>query len=289
MDKGELLVGSNFSSQFIDWGHGALGPEEEPHEGTLDSYIGDLNINYGLTEKWNLGMNMVIGKRTMHFPQLDSPHHRDESRSGIGDLSIDLRYLSSNISFGPGTRLFFGGGIIIPSNNTLKSDPFEAGREIPPLDHTHFDMSEGAFKLVGEIQYFKRDTLPIVKGGILKYSSALTENDYSFMPGYQLDAVAMFYWQTKQIFKGIPQFSLIGQKRGVDYWDGDVVPNSGGFILQGAAGLMWILDSHHFTVSFRKPIYQKLNMVQEESSIENHADMWGFSFSYRTVLSFGDK
>ena len=142
---------------------------------------------------------------------------------------------------------------------------------------------------MGEIQYFKRDTLPIVKGGILKYSSALTENDYSFMPGYQLDAVAMFYWQTKQIFKGIPQFSLIGQKKGVDYWDGDVVPNSGGFILQGAAGLMWILDSHHFTVSFRKPIYQKLNMVQEESSIENHANMWGFSFSYRTVLSFGDK
>ena len=30
-------------------------------------------------------------------------------------------------------------------------------------------------------------------------------------------------------------------------------------------------------------------MVQEESSIENHADMWGFSFSYRTVLTLGDE
>ena len=131
--------------------------------------------------------------------------------------------------------------------------------------------------------------LPIVMGGILRYSSALTENDYSFIPGYQLDAVAMSYWQTKQIFKGIPQFSLIGQKKGVDHWEGDVAPNSGGFILQGAAGLMWNLGQQHFTLSVRVPLYQALNMVNEGSPVDNDADMWGFSVSYRTVLTLGDK
>ena len=286
MDKGELLIGSNFSSQFINWGHGPL-PDDTTgaHDGNLNSNIGDFSLNYGLSENWNIETTMSFGIREMDYFGRKTDHHRDESKTGLGDIGLTLRYISSNISFGPGTRLFFGGGVIIQSNNTVKKNPFK----IPIKEHTHFDISEGAFKLVGEIQYFKRDTLPIVMGGILKYSSALTENDYSFIPGYQLDAVAMFYWQTKQIFKGIPQFSLIGQKRGVDYWDGDVAPNSGGFILQGTAGLMWILDSHHFTVSFRKPIYQKLNMVQEESSIENHADMWGFSLSYRTVLSFGSE
>ena len=286
MDKGELLIGSNFSSQFINWGHGPL-PDDTTgaHDGNLNSNIGDFSLNYGLSENWNIETTMSFGIRGMDYFGRKTDHHRDESKTGLGDIGLTLRYISSNISFGPGTRLFFGGGVIIPSNNTVKKNPFK----IPIKEHTHFDISEGAFKLVGEIQYFKRDTLPIVMGGILRYSSALTENDYSFIPGYQLDAVAMFYWQTKQIFKGIPQFSLIGQKRGVDYWDGVSTPNSGGFILQGTAGLMWILDSHHFTVSFRKPIYQKLNMVQEESSIENHADMWGFSFSYRTVLSFGDE
>ena len=286
MDKGELLIGSNFSSQFINWGHGPL-PDDTTgaHDGNLNSNIGDFSLNYGLSENWNIETTMSFGIREMDYFGRKTDHHRDESKTGLGDIGLTLRYISSNISFGPGTRLFFGGGVIIPSNNTVKKNPFK----IPIKEHTHFDISEGAFKLVGEIQYFKRDTLPIVMGGILKYSSALTENDYSFMPGYQLDAVAMFYWQTKQIFKGIPQFSLIGQKRGVDYWDGVSAPNSGGFILQGTAGLMWVLDSHHFTVSFRKPIYQKLNMVQEESSTENHADMWGFSFSYRTVLSFGDE
>ena len=286
MDKGELLIGSNFSSQFINWGHGPL-PDDTTgaHDGNLNSNIGDFSLNYGLSENWNIETTMSFGIREMDYFGRKTDHHRDESKTGLGDIGLTLRYISSNISFGPGTRLFFGGGVIIPSNNTVKKNPFK----IPIKEHTHFDISEGAFKLVGEIQYFKRDTLPIVKGGILKYSSALTENNYSFMPGYQLDAVAMFYWQTKQIFKGIPQFSLIGQKRGVDHWEGDVTPNSGGLLVIGAAGLMCNLDPHHFTFSFRMPIYQKLNMVQEESSIKNHADMWGFSFSYRTVLTLGDK
>ena len=286
MDKGELLIGSNFSTQYIDWRHGAL-DWTGAHEGTLDSYIGDVNINYGLTEKWNVETNMIIGKRTMHFPQEENIHHRDEYRSGIGDISINLRYVSSNISFGPGTRLFFGGGVIIPSNNTLKKDPFEAGRDT--LDHTHFDMSEGAFKVSGEVQYFKRDTTKIFGGGILKYSFAPKQNNYSFLPGYQIDGIAIFYWQTKQIFKGIPQIALISQKRGVNYWNGKSAPNSGGLIINGSMGLMWNLGQQHFTLSVRVPLYQALNMVNEGSSVDNHADMWGFSVSYRTVLTLGDK
>ena len=204
-----------------------------PHAGTLDSYLSDININYGLTDRWNLGMNMIIGKRTMHFPQEANIHHRDESRLGIGDLGINLRHISSNISFGPGTRLFFG-------------------------------------------------------GGILKFTFAPKQNKYSFLSGYQIDGIAIFYWQTKQIFKGIPQFALIGQKRGVDYWNGVSAPNSGGFVINGSAGLMWNLGQQHITLSVRVPLYKALNMVNEGSSVDNHADMWGFSVSYRTVLSFGD-
>ena len=150
-------------------------------------------------------------------------------------------------------------------------------------------MSEGAFKVSGEVQYFKRDTTAIFGGGILKYSFAPKYNDYGFLPGYQIDGIAMFYWQTKQVFKGIPQFALIGQKRGVDSWiTTPSPPNSGGLMINGSAGLMWNLGDQHFTLSVRMPLYQALNMVDGGSSGESHADMWGFSFSYRTVLSFGD-
>jgi len=75
----------------------------------------------------------------------------------------------------------------------------------------------------------------------------------------------------------------------VDYWNGDSAPNSGGFIVDGSVGLMWNLGDQHFTISVRAPLYQELNMVNEGSSVENHTDMWGFSFSYRTVLSLDDK
>jgi hypothetical protein len=37
------------------------------------------------------------------------------------------------------------------------------------------------------------------------------------------------------------------------------------------------------------PLYQALNMVNEGSPVDNDADMWGFSVSYRTVLTLGDK
>ena len=280
-------MGGDFSSQFIDWGHGAILPDTTAHEGSLNTKFVELNFNYGFSENWNIETVFSIGSRSMDFRgDQNSVHHRNESKTGFGDTKITLRYLSSNVSFGPGTRLFFGGGVIIPSDNVIKENPFRLGQE--DEIHSHFDLSEGAFKILGEIQYFKRDKSPIVKGGILKYTTAIKENKYSFTPGYQLDGLAMVYWQTKEIFKGIPQFSLIGQKRGVNVWEGNNAPNSGGFVILGEIGLMWNFDPHHFTFSFRIPIYQKLNMVQEESSIENHADMWGFSLSYRTVLSFGD-
>ena len=130
------------------------------HEGSLNSNIGEMNFNYGLSENWNIETSLNFGIRGMDFIGKENDHHRDESKAGLGDIRLILRYLSSNVSFGPGTRLFFGGGVIIPSDNTVKKNPFKK-----PLEkHTHFDISEGAFKLVGEIQYFKRDTLPIVKG-----------------------------------------------------------------------------------------------------------------------------
>ncbi|MDP6684658.1 MAG: hypothetical protein QGH24_01795 [Candidatus Marinimicrobia bacterium] len=244
-----------------------------------------MNFNYGLAEDWNLETNLSFGIRKMDFLGRENDHHRDESRSGIGDLRLTLRYLSSNVTFGPGTRLFLGGGIILPSNNTVKKNPF--AENVGP--HTHFDMSEGAIKYVGEIQYFKRDNSPIVKGGILKFTSATKENKYSYKPGYQLDGIAMFYWQTKEILKGIPQFSFVAQNRGVDHWEGIETPNSGGSIIQGSVGLMWNLDPHHITVSLRMPLYQNLNMVKEGSSVDNHAKMWGFSLSYRTIISLGEE
>ena len=73
LDKGELLIGSNFSSQFIDWGHGAL-DTTGAHEGSLNSNIGEMNFNYGLSENWNIETSLSFGIRGMDFIGKENTH-----------------------------------------------------------------------------------------------------------------------------------------------------------------------------------------------------------------------
>ena len=61
-----VLLGGNIANQNIDWWHGALDSTGE-HDGDLFSSIGDLSFNYGLTDDWNLQVNITGGSRTMNF------------------------------------------------------------------------------------------------------------------------------------------------------------------------------------------------------------------------------
>ena len=70
----------------------------------------------------------------MHWKEPDvSLHHRTESSTSdfhnanggiLGDSKIIIRYLVKNQGLGSGFRIYTGGGITIPSNNQLTSDPF---------------------------------------------------------------------------------------------------------------------------------------------------------------------
>ena len=73
-------------------------------------------------------------------------HHRDEGTESnynnaiggyLGDTKFMLRYLVFNDGQGPGKRLFLGGGLILPSKNTLSSDPFFLNDKKKETDHRH--------------------------------------------------------------------------------------------------------------------------------------------------------
>ena len=76
-------------------------------------------------------------------------HHRNESSLSnfvnaaggiLGDTRVLFRYLLFNDGQGAGKRVFFGGGFILPSKNTLTSDPFcLSGEEV--VEHRHFSLS----------------------------------------------------------------------------------------------------------------------------------------------------
>ena len=53
-----MLLGANIANQNIDWWHDALDSTGD-HDGDLFSRIGELSFNYGLTDDWNIQVNIT--------------------------------------------------------------------------------------------------------------------------------------------------------------------------------------------------------------------------------------
>ena len=276
-----LLVGGNLMNQRIDWWHGALDSTGE-HQGNLISRIGELNLNLGITDDWNLQINLIGGNRSMDFPSVPNIHHRNEDRGGIADTKLMLRYLVSNSDFGPGDRFFLGFGLSIPSDNTLSRNPFLLGRQ--GKEHTHFDMSEGVYRSLNEVQFFRRTESPFVVGGVVRLEVPFGQNQYGYLPGTQLTMAGMAYWQGKSVFGGMPYFLSAGQFRSKDYWNGEEAPNSGAIIIQAGGGLVWNVNESLITFSIQAPVVFKANMVGEDASVDSRANVWIASISLRKIF-----
>ncbi|SVC06010.1 uncharacterized protein METZ01_LOCUS258864, partial [marine metagenome] len=123
------MLGADFNYQFIDWRHDPTYDEEFHHLGTLSAFVISPGITVGITDWWNISFSQTLGNRYMTWDaDTTSKHHRDEGSETnftnaiggyLGDSRILVRYLFLNAGRGPGSRLFFGGGLVIPSDNTL--------------------------------------------------------------------------------------------------------------------------------------------------------------------------
>ncbi|HIC51331.1 MAG TPA: hypothetical protein EYO96_01630, partial [Candidatus Marinimicrobia bacterium] len=198
-------------------------------------------MNIGLDDNWNLEVDVMFGMRRMDFKGNENIHHRNESRAGLGDTRIILRHLVSNVTVGPGKRTFLGYGLVVPSKNIVEKNPFDYEGDITYDDsaHTHFDLSEGVYKFLGEVQYFKRGESSLLFGGVGNVEIPITPNKYGYLPGSQLNTAIMAYLQSKRFFQGMPLFTILGQYRTSDYWNGEKAPNSGGVVVQLGTGLVW--------------------------------------------------
>ena len=174
------MFGLDNMNQYIDWWHEALPGLEEgfDHEGTLTSIIFTPTLTVGLSNYWNLTISQSLGNRIMTWDgDATTIHHRDEGTSSnfdnaegglLGDTKFMSRYLIINDGRGAGKRWFLGGGLVIPSKNTLTSDPFFLTGEEKTV-HRHFSMSEGVYKGVLEMQYFQKQRAnPACMGGTIR-------------------------------------------------------------------------------------------------------------------------
>jgi hypothetical protein len=292
------MFGLDNSNQYIDWWHEALPGAGEgfDHEGTLTSVVLSPAITIGLSNYWNFTIGQSIGNRTMTWDgDTTTIHHRDEGTDDdyinaiggyLGDTKLMLRYLVFNDGQGPGRRLFFGGGFILPSKNTLSSDPFFLSGD-EKTDHRHFALSEGVYKVCSEIQLFKKKmTNPVFMGGTIYVEKALAENDYGFKASDIYDLSLTAFSKKIPAINGSLGANIITRHTTKAYWNEFEAPNSRATVVTVGFGGLWNLAVGGVSLNIQKPFFIKGAFSGIEGELGQRVDVWQVSLSYRRLLDF---
>ena len=289
------MVGANFNYQYINWKHGDIG-EGFDHAGTLSATIFTPNITIGLTDWWNITFSQVLGRRYMTWGvDATSIHHRDEGSESdfdnaiggyLGNSRILVRFLALNAGMGPGLRLFIGGGVGIPSKNTLTSDPFflSVDDEEP---HRHFSMSDGIYKAIIETQIFvKRTTNPVFTGGTFSIEYPLKDSQYGFT-GSRLVDLSLTAFSTKiNLIKGSIGGNLMIRNTSEAYWYGIAAPNSKSTLIIPGISALWSLGFATLSVNLQNPMFIEGAFSGSDGDSNEQTTTWQISIGMRRILDY---
>ena len=286
------MVGANFNYQFIDWAHDKIAGEDFKHKGTLSATIFTPNITVGLNDWWNITFSQVIGRRVMTWGvKYTSIHHRPEGSNTnfknavgglLGDSRLMLRFLALNAGKGPGLRLFLGGGIGIPSKNSLTSSPF-----LPGVEHRHFSMSEGIYKAIFETQFFvKRTKDPVFAGGTFSIEEPLGESEYGYKGSRLVDFSLTAYSKKIKLINGSIGGNIMFRNTSEAYWNGDPAPNSKSTIIIPGVGALWSLGFATLSVNVQQPIFIAGAFSGGDGSSNEKTDTLQISIGMRRILDY---
>ena len=286
------MVGANFNYQFIDWAHDKIAGEDFIHKGTLSATIFTPNITIGLTDWWNITFSQVMGRRVMTWGVNNSSiHHRDEGSDTnfdnangglLGDSRLMLRFLALNAGKGPGLRLFLGGGIGIPSKNTLTSSPFVFVKE-----HRHFSMSEGIYKAIFETQFFvKRTKNPVFAGGTFSFVLPLGESQYGYRGSRLVDLSLTAFSSKINLINGSIGGNLMIRNTSEAYWNGIAAPNSISTLISPGIGALWSLGFATLSVNLQYPIFIDGAFSGGDGDANENTDTWQVSIGMRRILDY---
>jgi hypothetical protein len=232
---------------------------------------------------------------TWKVPNETTIHHRDEgSESGfdnaiggyLGDSRIIARFLALNAGKGPGLRLFLGGGIGIPSKNSLIPDPFFLnGDEVKP--HRHFSMSEGIYKAIFEAQFFvKRIKNPVFVGGTFSIEQPLGESEYGYKGSRLVDFSFTAFSKKIKIINGSIGGNIMVRNTSEAYWNGTPAPNSISTLVIPGIGGLWSLGFATLSVNVQKPIFIDGAFSGGDGDSNEKTDSWQISIGMRRILDF---
>lgn len=316
---GQIMLTLNMNMQQIEWSHDfdLEGADDFNHFGTLDSYLLIPTITIGLSDYWNFNYTQVIGVRSMGWgPDQETIHHRTETSledftnakgGAFGDAKLKFRYLMNNVGMQPGNRFFIGFGLSVPSDNTLTSDPFfleEA--ENGPIDwddeeedynHRHFALSDGTYKGVIELQFFKKQMSNPVFYGLSTNieipfdESQYTDTDQKYTAGnnYNITTSALFSITSKN------QYAPIGITGGLSFlkteqafWNDLPDPTSKSTIVVPSVGVIWKTKQGSVSINIQKPIFiEGVGMGSDnDNNLNNQFDAIEVVFGYRYTLDY---
>jgi len=323
------MVFGDFGYQYFDWWHeqvesykpGTNELEDFDHSGLFKNKTIKLGFTIGLNDYWNVTVSQLISERCMEWEgPVDingnslTVHHRTECSSTdffdgekqmafgglLGDSRINFRYLLFNQSKGPGNRLFLGLGFDIPSSNVITESPWKKNDhdgliETEPryTPHRHFYLSDGAYKMNLELQFFKkRMKYPVFWGGTFAFSFPLNDSKYGFTPSkrYQLSLLAMssslpfqkIKWGKLSVSSVGLTFTIVHAGRS-EWEDQGETPNSKSILYAPGINILFGLEGGGgFGVNISRGYEYYFNEI--DSDIEETNDIYSINISYRKVL-----
>ena len=293
--KKQFYYGIQSHFTYIDWWHDPIGKEIFDHSGSLNTFLIRPSILYGISDKWNLMVTSTLGLRMMNWNVSDaSIHHRTETSlsefdnangSVLGDSKIILRYLVKNTGMQNGFRIYTGGGLTIPSNSVLISDPYFLNSNTP-TKHRHFSLSNGTYNYIFENQvYYKRNINPTFYGGFLIIEKPFTKSEYGYLPPTTTSlSLSAIYKRFDNIDSSIGYgINILQTSQG--YWNGIPAPNTKSTTVSPSITYLFSTKFGAVALNLQKPIFISGTFASNEGDIKQGSSVWQLSISLRFIPS----
>ncbi|HIA85083.1 MAG TPA: hypothetical protein EYO04_03610 [Candidatus Marinimicrobia bacterium] len=293
--KKQFYYGIQSHFTYIDWWHDPIGKEIFDHSGSLNTFLIRPSILYGISDKWNLMVTSTLGLRMMNWNVSDaSIHHRTETSlsefdnangSVLGDSKIILRYLVKNTGMQNGFRIYTGGGLTIPSNSVLTSDPYFLNSNTP-TKHRHFSLSNGTYNYIFENQvYYKRNINPTFYGGFLVIEKPFTKSEYGYLPPTTTSlSLSAIYKRFDNIDSSIGYgINILQTSQG--YWNGIPAPNTKSTTVSPSITYLFSTKFGAVALNLQKPIFISGTFASNEGDIKQGSSVWQLSISFRFIPS----
>ena len=293
--KKQFYYGIQSHFTYIDWWHDPIGKEIFDHSGSLNTFLIRPSILYGISDKWNLMVTSTLGLRMMNWNVSDaSIHHRTETSlsefdnangSVLGDSKIILRYLVKNTGMQNGFRIYTGGGLTIPSNSVLTSDPYFLNSNTP-TKHRHFSLSNGTYNYIFESQvYYKRNINPTFYGGFLIIEKPFTKSEYGYLPPTTTSlSLSAIYKRFDNIDSSIGYgINILQTSQG--YWNGIPAPNTKSTTVSPSITYLFSTKFGAVALNLQKPIFISGTFASNDSDIKQGSSVWQLSISLRFIPS----